>query len=142
MCVYLDDVVVHSDTWETHLAHIRELFTRLAEARLAVNLTKCEFARATVTYLDRVVGQGQVRPVDAKVQTVEQYPVPTTKKELMRFLGLVGYYRGFCRNFSTVVAPLTDLLKGKVKFVWSPVCIKAFEQVKMLLCSALNLYLS
>ena len=89
-----------------------------------------------MTYLGRVVGQGQVRPVGAKVQAVEQYPVPTMKKELMRFFGLVGYYRGFCRNFSTVVAPLTDLLKGKAKFVWSPACHKAFEQVKTLLCSA------
>ena len=132
--VYLDDVVVYSDTWEEHLGRIRELFSRLAEARLTVNLAKCEFARATVTYLGRVVGQGQVRPVDAKVQAVEQYPVPTTKKELI--LGLVGYYRSFCRNFSTVVAPLTDLLKGKAKFVWSLGCQKAFEQVKTLLCSA------
>ncbi len=48
----------------------------------------------------------------------------------MRFLGLVGYYRSFCRKFSTVVAPLTDLLKGKVKFIWSPSC-----EVKSLLCS-------
>lgn len=89
-----------------------------------------------MTYLGRVVGQGQVCPVNTKVQAVEQFPAPTTKKELMRFLGLVGYYRSFCRNFSTVVSPLTDLLKGKAKFVWSSGCQKAFEQVKTLLCSA------
>ena len=56
-------------------------------------------------YLGRVVGQGHVRPVDAKVTAVEQYPVPCTKKELMHFLGLAGYYRSFCKNFSIVVAP-------------------------------------
>lgn len=65
--VYLDDVVIYSNTWDTHLERIQELFTRLAEARLTVNLAKCEFARATVTYLGRVVGQGQVRPVNAKI---------------------------------------------------------------------------
>ncbi len=134
--VYLDDVVVYSDTWETHMEHVRELFIRLAEARLTVNLAKCEFVRATVTYLGRVVGQGHVCPVSAKVDAVEQYPVQATKKELMRFLGLVGYYRSFCRNFSTVVAPLTNLLKGEQKFIWSPTCQKSFEQVKTLLCSA------
>lgn len=64
--VYLDDVVVD------HLQHIGALFSRLAEAHLTVNLAKCEFARATVTYLGQVVGQGQVRPVDAKVR-VEVY---------------------------------------------------------------------
>uniref|UniRef100_A0A096M9Z4 ribonuclease H n=1 Tax=Poecilia formosa TaxID=48698 RepID=A0A096M9Z4_POEFO len=104
--VYLDDVVVYSDTWEEHVERIRELFTRLAGARLTINLAKCEFGRATVTYLGRVVGHGEVRPVAAKVQAVEQFPVPATKRELMRFLGLVGYYRCFCRNFSSVVAPL------------------------------------
>ncbi len=52
----------------------------------------------------------------------------------MRFLGPVGYYRAFCKNFSTVVAPLTDLLKGKAKFVWSTQCQAAFENVKSLLC--------
>ena len=81
------------------------------------------------------MGQGLVRPVQAKVTAVEQYQVPTTKKELMRFLGLVGYYRSFCRNFSTVVAPLTDLLKAKVKYIWSASCQQAFENVKTVLCS-------
>lgn len=71
-----------------------------------------------MTYLSHQVGQGEVRPLRAKVQAVEQYPPPATKKELMRFLGLVGYYRGFCRNFSTVVAPMTDLLKAKAKYIW------------------------
>ena len=76
-----------------------------------------------------------MRPVQAKVIAIEQYPTPTTKKELMRFLGLVGYYCCSCRNFSTVVAPLTNLLKAKVKFVWSAPCQQAFEHVKAVLCS-------
>ncbi|XP_050923269.1 uncharacterized protein LOC127139346, partial [Lates calcarifer] len=66
--VYLDDVVVYSDTWEDHVLRIRQLFDRLRDAHLTVNLAKCEFAKATVTYLGKVVGQGQVRPVRAKLQ--------------------------------------------------------------------------
>lgn len=54
----------------------------------------------------------------------------------MRFLGMIGYYRNFCCNFSTVVAPLTNLLKGSVKFVWSDQCQQAFENAKLLLTSA------
>ena len=94
------------------------------------------FAQATVTYLGKVVGQVHVRAVSAKVSAVEEFPVPTTKKELMRFLGLVGYYRCFCQNFSTVVAPLTDLLKTKSKLIWSAACQQAFCNIKALLCSA------
>lgn len=114
--VYLDDVVVYSQTSKQHLCHIRALFEHLAKARLTVNLAKCEFARAAVTYLGKVVGQGVVRPVRAKVLAIDNFPPSSTKQELMRFLGMVGYYGSFCPNFSSVVAPLTDLLKTKVKF--------------------------
>ena len=54
----------------------------------------------------------------------------------MRFLGIVGYYRSFCPNFSSVVSPLTDLLKSKAKFVWAAVCQTAFESIKALLTSS------
>lgn len=81
-----------------------------------------------------MVGQGQVLPVRAKVLAIDQFPVPATKKELARFLGMVGYYRGFCKHFSTVVSPFATLLSTKVKFVWSPQCQHAFESVKQL-CS-------
>lgn len=97
--VYLDDVVCYADTWGDHLARIRALFQRLVAATLTVNLAKCEFAQATVVYLGKVVGQGKVRPVNAKVVAIENFPPLATKKELMRFLGMIGYYRGFCCNF-------------------------------------------
>lgn len=72
----------------------------------------------------------------AKVMAIESFCPPSTKKELMRFLRMVGYYRSFCPNFSTVVAPLTDLLKASAKFCWSEKCEQAFQNVKMLLTSA------
>lgn len=117
--IYLDDLVVFSDSWESHLKRLRSVLRRLSDARLTVNLAECEFAKATMTYLGKVVGNGEVHPMQAKIQN---FPSPTTKKELMRFLGLAGYYRSFCRNFSTVVAPLTDLLKGKTMFIRSYTC--------------------
>lgn len=134
--VYLNDVVICSNTWEEHLAHIESLFDRLSEAHLTVNLAKCDFAQATVVYLGKVVGQGRVCAVQAEVDAVERYPVPTMKKELQRFLGLVGYYCSFCKNFSTVVAPLTDLLKRSTRFIWSSLCQKVFENFKFVLCSS------
>lgn len=134
--VYLDDVVVFSDTWPEHLQRIRALFDRLSGANLTVNLAKCEFAQAIVTYLGKVVGHGQVHPIRAKVAAIDAFPTPTTKKDLMRFLGMVGYYRCFCENFSAVVAPLTDLVSPKVKFHWTECCQQAFENAKVLLTSA------
>lgn len=109
-----------------------QMFSRFVEVGLTVNLAKCKFGKATVTYLGKVVGQGCVHPVRAKVEAIDQFPSPSTKELLTHFLGLLGYYRGFCRNFSTVVAPLTDLLKAKADFIWTSICQEVFEAAKWL----------
>ena len=134
--VYLDDVVVFSDTWSSHVGTLSKVLANFQAASLTLNLAKCEFGQATVTYLGKQVGQGVVRPVEAKVESVASFPAPKTKRELRRFLGMAGYYRSFCKNFSDVVLPLTNLLRGSIPFVWSSSCQAAFESVKLLLCSA------
>ena len=90
---YIDDVILYSDTWPEHLEQISMFFGKLSEAKLAVNLVKSDFSKAVVTYLGHVVGQGQVKPIMAKVEAITEFPVPTCRKELMRFLGMAGYYR-------------------------------------------------
>ena len=75
-------------------------------------------------------------PLDAKVSAFCNFPAPADRKELRRFLGMVGYYRGFCENFSSVVAPLTDLLSPNVTYQVSEQCRKPFENIKALLISA------
>ena len=103
---------------------------------LTINLAKSEFACAHVTYLGHVVGQGQVKLVDAKISAISGFPRPESKKQLMRFLGMAGYYRKFCRNFSAVAEPLTQLLSKKGKFSRNDKCEMAFEELKAFLKSA------
>lgn len=100
-----------------------------------MNLSKCEFAKAVITYLGTMVGQGSVKPVMAKVSAILDFPTPVTKQELRRFLGMAGYYCGFCYNFTTVGPPLTDLLSTLKKFEWNVRCDHAFTAVKDLLCN-------
>ncbi|KAL2103146.1 hypothetical protein ACEWY4_000014 [Coilia grayii] len=133
---YLDDLILHSTTWPEHLALLTTVFQRLSAANLSINLAKCEFGQATVVYLGKVVGGGQVRPVQSKVEAILNYPVPSTRRELRRFLGMVGYYRSFCKNFAAIAAPLTDLLSSKVSFAWTQRSQVAFESVKALLTTA------
>ena len=128
---YIDDVVIFSDNWSDHNRQIKRFFQIMREAKLTINLMKSEFGKATVKYLGHIVGQGQVRPIDAKIQTIVKYPIPTSLKELARFLGMAGYYRNFCLNFSWIAAPLTNLLSKKVKFVWTDDCQQAFDKVKL-----------
>ena len=133
---YIDDIVIYSKTWQQHMERIHSLFSRLTQANLTVNLTKSEFGHAHITFLGHIVGQGQVTPVMAKDEAVTRFPVPKNKRELMRFLGMAGYYRKFYWNFSIVTAPLTNLLRKQAPYLWVPICQEAFDRVKAILLSA------
>ena len=130
---YIDDVIIYSNTWDDHLRIMRKFFNILAKANLTVNLAKSDFCHATVEYLGHKVGQGFVTPITAKVEAISQFPIPTNKKELMRFLGMAGFYRKFCPNFSSVVGPLTNLLQKKVNFSWTKDCDESFKKIKCVL---------
>ena len=134
---YIDDAIIFSEEWEQHLQTIRTFFDRLSEAKLTVNLAKSEFCHAYFTFLGHIVGQGQVNPVEAKVEAISDFSVPTGKRQLMRFLGMAGYYRKFCNNFSVIAEPLTNKLGKKVKYVWTDDCQKSFDKLKAILKSAL-----
>ena len=127
---YIDDVIIYSDNWSDHVKQLRTFFDKLKEAKLTVNLAKSEFGCAQVSYLGHIVGQGEVKPIDAKVKAISRFPIPRNKKELMRYLGMAGYYRRFCKNFSVIVEPLTNLLHKRREFTWSEECQAAFEKVK------------
>ena len=131
---YIDDVVVRSETWEEHLSNIREVLNRFDAARLTVNLVKSEFASATVSYLGYQIGQAQLAPIEAKVQAILEFAPPTDRKGVRRFLGMIGYYRKFCKNFAQLAIPLTRLLKKDCKFEWTDKCQVAFENLKEILC--------
>ena len=87
-------------------------------------------------YLGYVAGSGKVAPITAKVEAIAQMPPPTSRKEVQRFLGMIGYYRRFCPNFAHLATPLTDLISPKRRFEWTNPCNKAFENLKALLLSA------
>lgn len=114
-------------------------FDQLSKANLTVNLFKSEFDHGTVMFLGHVVGQGLVKPIDAKVQAVYTFPVPGSKKQLMRFLGMAGYYRKFCANFAIISEPLNRMLRKRENFEWTESCQQAFEKLKAILIS-LNRY--
>ncbi len=132
---YLDDVVCYSDTLSSHLQTLEEVFSRFQAVNLTLNLAKCEFCHATVKYLGKEVGHGTVRPLEAKVQAIVEFPVPKSKRDLRRLLGMAGYNRIFCKNFSDVVKPLTDNLRKAFAFNWNTKCQFAFESLKKLLCN-------
>ena len=112
---------------------MKQLFLRLWESQLTVNLAKTELGSAHVVYLGHVVGQGHVKPVDIKVSAMVKFPIPTSRRELMHFLGMAGCYMKFCMNFSLVAEPFTRLLHKDQKFVWDMKGTEGFKKIKGLL---------
>ena len=136
--VYLDDIVIHSGTWEEHIAQLEEVFTRLKGANLTIKLKKCVFASDNCTYLGYKIGQGGVRPEEGKIKAVNEMSRPQTKKQIRTFLGMTGYYRRFVRDYATITAPLTELIKKNLpeKIEWSEAAEEAFCRLKKVLISA------
>ena len=138
MVAYLDDIIIHSDTWENHLNHMEIVLDKLREAGLKVKERKCTFGSGSCIYLGHVVGNGLVQPMECKVEAVKTFKQSKTKKDVRSFLGLCGYYRKFIPHFSSIATPLFDLTrKSMPKHVkWNEKYDKAFIELKEVLTRA------
>ncbi|GBG86706.1 hypothetical protein CBR_g41770 [Chara braunii] len=128
--VYLDDILIFSKSAEEHAQHVETVLSLLRQHKYKVNLEKCEFGRTKILYLGHEVPAEGIRPEDAKVASIRDWPEPQTVTEVRSFLGMCGYYRNFVKNYSTVASPLTDLTRLDTPWDWSDECEGAFKQLK------------
>lgn len=135
---FIDDVLVATATKEEHLKVLKRLFNRMRECKLSARPSKCEIAAQEVEYLGHIVGKGEIRPVDAKMEKIRNAAQPVTRKEVKSFLGLVSYYRRFVPNFSETATPLIEAAGsgGARKVEWSEECEQAFTRLKQAFCTA------
>ena len=134
---YLDDIVIHSTSWENHLQHLEAVLQALREAGLTANPAKCSLALEEANYLGYTVGRGNVKPQVKKVDAITTWPQPQTKRQVRTFLGLVGYYRQFIPNFASLAAPLHELTSKSAsnRVKWTEQTQRAFNALKKALCS-------
>jgi hypothetical protein len=109
--VFFDDILIFSDSWSSHLQHVRMILQRLQEHGLTVKRSKCSFDATSVQYLGHVISDQGVAMDTDKVEAVRAWPLPRTVRAVMGFLGLTGYYRKFIRSYGDIATPLTKLLK-------------------------------
>ncbi|KAL0161331.1 hypothetical protein M9458_045056, partial [Cirrhinus mrigala] len=134
---YIDDILIYSKSETEHITHVRAVLSRLLDNQLYVKAEKCEFHVHQTSFLGYEVSHQGVKMDPTKIQAVTGWPQPSTIKELQRFLGFANFYRRFIRNYSTIAAPLTSLLKNKPKkLCWTEEADRAFSALKTSFTSA------
>jgi hypothetical protein len=136
LVIYLDDLLIYSDTLEEHKRHVRLVLKRLQEAGLYVKPQKCQFHATKVSFLGFMISSDGIHMDPAKVEAVLEWERPKSAHDIQVFLGFANFYRRFIKGYSKITAPLTNLTRKEVKFKWSPEAEDAFSSLKQAFCTA------
>ncbi|GBG88407.1 hypothetical protein CBR_g47106 [Chara braunii] len=128
--VYMDDILVYSETYHWHEQHIKWTLGALRDAGFKIALEKNEFFLSEISFLGNVVTRGGLRPDSRKVAVLKEAPVPTSLTQVRAFLGLASYYRRFIKGFAAIARPLTNLLRKDQPLSWDAECQQAFATLK------------
>ena len=134
--IYLDDMLIASKTFQEHLSHPREVFSRFRSANLHLKPKKCDILRDRVPFLGHIVSAAGIEPDPAKMERIKDYPTPTDATEVRRFLGLASYYRRFVPKFASIAAPINALTRMGAPYQWTEDCEAPFNQLKTALMMA------
>ncbi|GBG86271.1 hypothetical protein CBR_g41265 [Chara braunii] len=115
---------------EEHVAHLDKVLSLLRQHKFKINGEKCEFGRTRVLYLGHEISAEGLKPDDAKVASIRDWPRPQSVTEMRSFLGMTGYYMTFVKNYNILVAPLTDLTRLDTPLEWQDECEAAFRHMK------------
>ena len=132
---YLDDIVIFSPDFETHLKDLAEVFEKIKAANLKIKPPKCSFAKTGIGYLGFVISEKGVECDPANTDKVASFHEPRCRKEVRSFLGLTSYYRKFIRNYAFIAKPLYELTKEDTDFRWGEREQHSFERLQAALVS-------
>ena len=118
--VLFDDILIYNKTWTYHLAHVDRVLHLLSQHQLFLKQSKCAFGASKVEYLGHLVGKDGVGVDPKKIESMKDCLHPKTLKSLCGFMGLIGYYRKFVKNYGKIAAPLTALLKKTLSLGLQP----------------------
>lgn len=127
--VYLDDIVVVSESFEKHIFVQEEVYRRQRETNITVSFAKCQFCRPEMRLLGYVIDENGLHVDPDEVRATLRLPVPKSVSEVRRIIGTFSWYRRFIPDFSTIISPMTALLKKSSKFVWTKECEDSFKYI-------------
>ncbi|MBW0528867.1 hypothetical protein O181_068582 [Austropuccinia psidii MF-1] len=125
--VYLDYIMVFSNSEEEHVKHVAYVLQRLRENDLFAKDFKCVFHASSVEYLGYIVSSDGLNMDSSKLQQILNWPQPKNIKALQSFLGFANFYRHFIKNYSKKTAALTSLLKKESPFIFNEEALSQFQ---------------
>ena len=131
-----DDIIVWGATKKEHDQRLRSCLTRIRQSGLKLNQSKCIFTLKSLTFLGHIISADGVKPDPTKVNAIKDMPIPKSKIDLQRFLGMVNYVAKFVPNLSQMTAPLRILLKKDVQFILQKPQIDAIAELKCLITTS------
>ena len=134
--VYIDDIIVFSDSFESHLSRLSDVLDRISSHGLKVSPKKCCLFQKKVSFLGHIVSDEGIATDPSKVESVKTWPIPKTKRDVRSFLGTCSYYRRFIQDFAAIARPLHSLTEKNCTFKWTQECEVSFEKLKAALSSA------
>ena len=134
--VFIDDILIYSKTIEEHAEHLKITLEILRKEKLYAKFSKCEFWLREVQFLGHVVSSEGIKVDPTKIEVVLNWERPRTPTEVRSFMGLVGYYRRFVKDFAKIATPLTKLTRKNEKFTWNDKCEESFQELKKNLITA------
>ena len=132
---YVDDCIIYSTDMKTHASDLKQVLSRLQYAGFTLRGSKCFFGKSNISHLGFNYSGDGVSPTPEKTQSIMEWPIPKSSKEVRSFLGLANFYRRFVPNFTDIAAPLSDLTGTKVQFSWNSTHQQTFEKLKLMLTS-------
>ncbi|RDX83236.1 Retrovirus-related Pol polyprotein from transposon 17.6, partial [Mucuna pruriens] len=136
MEVFMDDFTVYADSFEVCLSNLSKVLRRCIDTNLVLNFEKCHFMVTEGIVLGHLVSNRGIDMDKSKIDIITSLPNPTSVWEVCSFLGHVGFYRKFIKNFSKLTLPLSRMLQKDVDFNFDQPCIEAFQELKNRLTSA------
>ncbi|KAB5587761.1 Retrotransposable element Tf2 [Ceratobasidium theobromae] len=116
--VYLDDIIIFSNSKEEHLLHVKEVLHHLEANQLFCNPDKCFFLRDHIGYISLTITPEGISMEQEKVKAIREWPTPSTVKQVQSFLGFANFYRCFVHNLSSLARPLTSLTQKSQPWTW------------------------
>src|SRR6185436_15891623 len=138
--LYLDDLLLFTPTFQTHMEKLNLLLGALWDASLVLHPKKCKFAQRQITFIGHVFSADSVAPEDSRIEQLFNMPKPANKRQLRGYIGLINYIRNHIPRLPILLAPLLPLLRGgKSNFVWQEQHDEAFEKLRMAVRNAQKL---